>query len=98
MVRTDIAIKYTGLRPGEKLYEELFHESEQLVITDHEKLYKAKFRKIDWNTLIQTMLMLNNACEMHKNDDLILLLKMLVPEYHSDISTTNPAIEIKLSL
>jgi len=95
---TDISIKYTGLRPGEKLYEELFHESEQLVITDHEKLYKAKFRKIDWNTLIQTMLLLNNACEMHKNNDLIMLLKILVPEYNSGISTTNPAIEIKLSV
>ncbi len=95
---TDIAIKYTGLRPGEKLYEELFHESEQLVITDHEKLYKAKFREIDWNRLIQTMLMLNVACEMHKNEDLILLLKSLVPEYNSDGSLPKNVLELNLSV
>lgn len=76
----DIQIEYTGLRPGEKLYEELFHESEQLASTEHEKLFKARFRELDWNDLIDTMNLLNNACFEHENDELLLLLKSLVPE------------------
>lgn len=76
----DISIEYTGLRPGEKLYEELFHESEQLVATGHEKLFKATFREIDWQDLMQTMRMLHTACAAYQSDELIILLKSLVPE------------------
>ena len=76
----DILVEYTGLRPGEKLYEELFHESEELISTDHEKLFKAKFRKIEWQELTQTMRMLNHACFEHQNNELLVLLKSLVPE------------------
>ncbi|MFC3909634.1 polysaccharide biosynthesis protein [Legionella dresdenensis] len=79
----DIEIKYTGLRPGEKLYEELFHESEQLEQTQHEKLFKAKFRKIDWQELLQALRMLVAACERHNNDELYVLVKSLVPEFKS---------------
>ncbi|MDI1351634.1 MAG: nucleoside-diphosphate sugar epimerase/dehydratase [bacterium] len=78
----DILIEYTGLRPGEKLYEELFHESEQLASTAHEKLFKAKFRELEWFELTQTMRMLNTACSEHQNDELLILLKSLVPEFH----------------
>lgn len=77
----DIQIKYTGLRPGEKLYEELFHESEQLIATKHEKLFKAKFREIEWNDLTQALRMLNIACNEYQNDELFVLLKNLVPEF-----------------
>jgi FlaA1/EpsC-like NDP-sugar epimerase len=80
----DILIEYSGLRPGEKLYEELFHESEQLETTDHEKLFKAKFREIEWNDLLQTMRMLNTACFQYQNDELLVLLKSLVPELQLD--------------
>jgi len=77
----DIKIQYTGLRPGEKLFEELFHETEQLMVTEHEKLYKAQFRQLDWLELSQTMRMLQDACFSHKNDELFILLKSLVPEF-----------------
>ena len=46
---TDIKIEITGLRPGEKLYEELFHESENFVGTSHSKIMLAESRKIDWD-------------------------------------------------
>ncbi|KTD11220.1 polysaccharide biosynthesis protein [Legionella jamestowniensis] len=78
----DIAIEYTGLRPGEKLYEELFHASEQLVQTSHEKLFKAKFRHLEWTELTQTIRLLNTACTMHNNPELYILLKSLVPEFN----------------
>ncbi len=77
----DILIEYTGLRPGEKMYEELFHETEQLASTEHEKLFKARFRELEWRELTQTMRMLNTACFEHQNDELLVLLKSLVPEF-----------------
>lgn len=81
----DIAIEYTGLRPGEKLFEELFHVSEQLAPTEHEKLFKAKFRQLEWHELIQTIRLLNTACAMHHNEELYVLLKSLVPEFNSQV-------------
>ena len=77
----DIAIEYTGLRPGEKLFEELFHTSEQLIQTEHAKLFKSKFRQIDWDELTKTVRMINQACATHQNDELLVLLKGLVPEF-----------------
>lgn len=79
----DIMIEYTGLRPGEKLFEELFHESEQLAPTAHEKLFKAKYRELNWDELSQTMCLLKDACSAYENDELHILLKSLVPELHS---------------
>ncbi len=81
----DIQIQYTGLRPGEKLFEELFHPSEQLVQTEHEKLFKAKFREIDWNELTQTLRMINSACSTHQHMELLILLKSLVPEFRCEL-------------
>ena len=80
----DIAIEYIGLRPGEKLFEELFHTSEQLVKTAHEKLFKSSFREIDWDELMRTLHLLNSASATHQSDDLLILLKKLVPEFCSD--------------
>lgn len=79
----DIQIQYTGLRPGEKLFEELFHEAEQLIETEHEKLFKAQFRKLDWEDLNNTLRMLQQACMDHQEDEILLLLKSLVPEFQS---------------
>ena len=80
----DIMIEYTGLRPGEKLFEELFHTSEQLVQTEHVKLFKAKFRRLDWHGLCQTMELLNKACAHYQTDELFILLKSLVPEFRAE--------------
>ncbi|MGC1182002.1 polysaccharide biosynthesis protein [Legionella sp.] len=79
----DILIEYTGLRPGEKLFEELFYESEQLESTEHKKLFKAKFRELNWDDLSQTMYLLNTACTEYQNGELFILLKSLVPELRS---------------
>lgn len=79
----DIAIEYIGLRPGEKLYEELFHISEELSPTEHEKLFKAKFRQLEWSELIQAMHLLTIACEAHNDKELYVLLKNLVPEFNT---------------
>ncbi|MFY7698488.1 MAG: polysaccharide biosynthesis protein [Legionella sp.] len=76
----DIQIEYIGLRPGEKLYEELFHVSEQLLPTEHEKLFKANVRHIDWQELVEAMHRLSTACNEYRVDELFDLLRYLVPE------------------
>lgn len=80
----DISIEYTGLRPGEKLYEELFHEQEQLVQTAHTKLFKAKYRLIDWSILNDYILQMKQHCQFNQDAELLLLIKELVPEFREN--------------
>lgn len=81
----DIAIEYIGLRPGEKLYEELFHPSEHLEETEHEKLFKASFRELDWHDLTEVMHLLKLGCEANNHKELYVVLKNLVPEFKSQL-------------
>ena len=80
-VGKDIAIEYTGLRPGEKLYEELFHASESLIKTAHSKLFKAKVRMMPWHELTQSLRMLHEACTLRDDNEVLILLQSLVPEF-----------------
>ena len=79
----DIEIKYTGLRPGEKLFEELFHSAEMLVKTEHKKLFKAQFREIDWDSLLFSFTKVENACAENLDFEIIRIVKGLVPEFKS---------------
>ncbi len=76
----DIEIMYTGLRPGEKLYEELFHEAERLASTEHAKILLAQCRKVDWVRFTATLDELAQACDRYDEDALRALLSRLVPE------------------
>ncbi len=76
----DIAIEYIGLRPGEKLYEELFHEQESLQPTAHEKILRARYRPVKWEQLKAIMEETEKACLSHDCDSLSKLLTQLVPE------------------
>jgi len=77
----DIAIKFTGLRPGEKLYEELFHEAEHLSGTAHPKLMLAESREVDWSILARKLEQLRDACARRDTDLVRLTLKAIVPEF-----------------
>ncbi len=79
----DIAIAYTGLRPGEKLYEELFHEQEQLMGTEHEKILLARVRDVSWDAFLKTMGDIEAAVGSYDEARLLQLLHQLVPEFHS---------------
>ncbi|MCK4838728.1 MAG: polysaccharide biosynthesis protein, partial [Desulfobulbaceae bacterium] len=57
----DIDIVYTGLRPGEKLFEEIFHERENLQETKHPKLFLASSREVDWQWLESELAELHQA-------------------------------------
>jgi FlaA1/EpsC-like NDP-sugar epimerase len=78
----DIEVVYTGLRPGEKLFEELFHEKERLVGTQHEKIFLAKHRKIEWELLDETIRNMDAACKSYDEEALLKGIAILVPELH----------------
>ncbi len=76
----DIEIRYIGLRPGEKLYEELFHEQEKLQSTGHDKILLARHRKVDWGLLSTSMVDVQRACDQFDEACLMQQLQKLVPE------------------
>jgi FlaA1/EpsC-like NDP-sugar epimerase len=82
----DIDIKITGLRPGEKLYEELLADGENTIKTYHEKIMIAKTQKID-DILFKSKID-DLSCGFNKldNQELVLVMKNLIPEYVSNNS------------
>ncbi|MDX6747680.1 nucleoside-diphosphate sugar epimerase/dehydratase [Polaribacter sp. PL03] len=82
----DIDIKITGLRPGEKLYEELLADGENTTNTYHDKIMIAKAEKFDGSILKSKID--NLSCDFNQldNRDIVLLMKDIVPEYVSNNS------------
>ena len=83
----DIEIKVTGLRPGEKLYEELLADDENTIPTHHPKILKARVRQADFNSVRAEVDELVELFGAQNNDALVSKLKRLVPEYRSENST-----------
>lgn len=81
----DIEIKVTGLRPGEKLYEELLNESENTLPTHHPKILKAKVREMSGQEM-QQITELVEALSKGDNMDLVSRMKQIVPEFVSNNS------------
>ncbi len=77
----DVNIVYIGLRPGEKLYEELFHKAEELIPTEHKKILQAQYRPWEWAELMEIINELSQVCAEQNNERLLQLLLELVPEY-----------------
>lgn len=82
----DINIVFTGLRPGEKLEEELLAKKENIIPTHHPKIMKAKVREYDFIEIKSEIEMLISMLA-HQNDvDIVSKMKMIVPEYRSNNS------------
>lgn len=81
----DIEIVYTGLRPGEKLYEELLASEEETIPTHHPKILKAKIRTVEEQVLeqIDNLISLFDA---QKNEEIVAQMKAIVPEFISNNS------------
>ncbi len=77
----DVQIRYTGLRPGEKLFEELFHGSEPPVPTRHPGLLVATPRVQDPRAVGQALDAIGGACRDGHPEQALALLKRLVPEF-----------------
>ena len=77
----DIQITFTGLRPGEKLYEELFHPCEQLKATRHPKILLAGSREYHAGALDEALTALAQAAAVSDETRLRDTLVQLVPEY-----------------
>ncbi|MGR8929082.1 MAG: polysaccharide biosynthesis protein [Gammaproteobacteria bacterium] len=82
----DIAIEFVGLRPGEKLYEELFHDEEQLMETGYAKLRLAKARIYDNDSWFEKIHELARVCTQGDQAQSLNLLKDLVPEFQANHS------------
>ena len=81
----DIEIRVTGLRPGEKLYEELLAKEENTIATHHPKILKAKVRDEDV-AQIDAINTLIGLFETQKNDEIVAKMKQIVPEFISNNS------------
>ena len=82
----NVEIKYTGLRDGEKLYEEMLNDKEKTKPTFHEKIRIAKVREYDYEQVSKDI---NELIEISKQyDDMATVRKMkeIVPEYRSQHS------------
>lgn len=79
----DIEIKYVGLRPGEKLYEELLKDEENTLPTVRKKIFRAKVREYDMAEVDRELENLRVAALGMKKDDTVLAMKSIVSEYKS---------------
>ena len=87
----DIEIVYTGLRPGEKLFEQLFHELEPYEQTTHEKILLAHPREVNWDVLRSELKRSEKAVSRYDTKYLQEALVRLVPELAKSGFSTEPA-------
>lgn len=79
----DIEIIYTGLRPGEKLYEELLNQKELTIPTVNEKILVAKVREYDFDAVSTQIQALIDEAQNGKTFPCVQRMKTIVPEYKS---------------
>lgn len=79
----DIEIKYTGLRPGEKLYEELLATKENTLPTDNAKIFRAKVREYDFTDISLLITRLIDLSIRVEKLEAVKVMKSIVPEFIS---------------
>jgi FlaA1/EpsC-like NDP-sugar epimerase len=79
----DIQIVFTGLRPGEKLYEELLNQKEQTLPTTNSKIMIARVREFDFDEVSKEIDKLIEISHQDKAFTTVKMMKQLVPEYIS---------------
>jgi FlaA1/EpsC-like NDP-sugar epimerase len=82
----DIQIVFTGLRPGEKLYEELLNQKETTLPTSNEKIMIARVREFDFDTVSTEIDQLIETSRASKPFTTVKQMKKLVPEFISNNS------------
>ena len=79
----DIKIAYTGLRPGEKLYEEVLANNENTYPAFHDKIRIAKVREYDYSDAVKAVKDLEQLAKRVETIDMVRLMKQMVPEFKS---------------
>ncbi len=82
----DIELVFTGLRPGEKLYEELLNDAEKTLPTHHPKIMKATERELESEIYVQINQLIERI-NAETNHELVARMKKIVPEFVSNNST-----------
>ncbi len=82
----DIDIEITGLRPGEKLYEELLNDSSKSLPTHHKKIMISKVPIVDFNEIKYKIDNLIISANQDEDKEVVFLLKQIVPEFKSENS------------
>jgi FlaA1/EpsC-like NDP-sugar epimerase len=82
----DIAIEFSGLRPGEKLYEELLNDLENTKPTHHEKIMVAQVREYDFQSISARISDLIKLSCQYKDRQVVIKMKEIVPEFKSNNS------------
>ncbi len=82
----DIRIEITGLRPGEKLYEELLSNEENTIPTHHPQILVAKVAEYDAVQVVVDITTLIDLFRNQNNDHIVKQMKLIVPEYRSNNS------------
>lgn len=79
----DIKIEFTGLRPGEKLYEELLNSKENTLPTGHKKIFVAKVREYSYGVILDCYRQLKDLAKNMDKDGTVIKMKEIVPEFRS---------------
>ncbi|MBR4266577.1 MAG: polysaccharide biosynthesis protein [Bacteroidales bacterium] len=82
----DIQIQFTGLRPGEKLYEEVLNDKEKTLPTTHSQIMVAKVREYDFAKVSEQINELISLVETCDNMKIVAMMKKIVPEFKSENS------------
>jgi FlaA1/EpsC-like NDP-sugar epimerase len=96
-VGTDIEIRFSGTRPGEKLYEELFFDSESALPTGHPKVLRAKNGVLPIGLSTVVDLLVDGARRGWSDDQLRNLLGRLVPDFSIPATEVEPEVELPIS-
>jgi FlaA1/EpsC-like NDP-sugar epimerase len=84
----DIEIKFTGLRPGEKLFEEINHNMENLVPTLHSKVFRFEAKPLTFETVCQGLQAIHEKAAGLDGNQFKLEIQKLIPEYKPYLMTT----------
>ena len=79
----DIMIEYSGLRPGEKLYEEVLSNSENTLPTSHDRIRIAKVREYEYDKAKEVVAALEDLAVRVEIPEMVVLMKKAVPEFIS---------------
>jgi FlaA1/EpsC-like NDP-sugar epimerase len=82
----DIDIVYTGLRPGEKLHEELLYDKELVKPTHNEKIKIGTVREYDFEWVVELLSQLRESLHTYNETEIVKVMKKIVPEFVSQNS------------